>query len=83
MVIVQGYLTTSLDAQTADVLVTTLPAAVDAPYVTAGGVSYIGQDKAEYKQSAMWKITTGKYLYLFNVKAAWGHYVSYTYYTSA
>ena len=53
MVIVQGYLTTSLDVQTADVLVTTLPAAVDAPYVTAGGVSYIGQDKAEYKQSAM------------------------------
>ena len=82
MVIVQGYLTSNLDVQTADILVATLPVAVDAPYVTTGGASFIGPDKNSYKQSAMWKITTGKQLYVYNVKGMQGHYVNYSYFTS-
>ena len=80
---VQGYLTSTLDIQTEDILVTTLPVAVDAPYVTVGGVSFIGPDKNAYKQSAMWKINTNKSVYVFNVKAMWAHYINYSYYTSA
>lgn len=83
LVMVQGYLTSTLDEQTDDLLVTTLPVAVDAPYVTVGGVSYIGPNKNSYKQSAMWKITTGKHVYVYNVKGMWAHYINYSYYTSA
>lgn len=82
LVMVEGYLTSTLDVQTADLLLTTLPTVVDAPYVTVGGVSFIGPDKNSYKQSAMWKITTGKQLYVFNVKGMWAHYVNYSYFAS-
>ena len=79
---VEGYLTSTLDVQTNDLLLTTLPTAVDAPYVTVGGVSFIGPDKNSYKQSAMWKITTSKSVYVYNVKGMWNHYINYCYFAS-